>query len=162
MKLPKIPAPMMTRKLMPKALTDILMASSRDLPCILPLMTMKTRQMKQPMAAASLVLKMPAIMPPMTTPNRMMALIKPFRAWMRSFQVTSYFPGAREGFFLTQRTIVTMNTMASRMPGITPEMNIFPMETSATAPYRIIWELGGIRKPRGPPAATQPVDSLSS
>ena len=58
--------------------------------------------------------------------------------------------------------MVMMHRVAIMMPGRMPAANSWPMEASAMMPYRIMGVLGGIKTPRVPPMAMEPVDSLSS
>ena len=56
--------------------------------------------------------------------------------------------------FSEMKYSTTMSTMQMMIPGITPAINISPMDTPVVTPYRTMVRLGGMMSPMVPEAAT--------
>ena len=69
--------------------------------------------------------------------------------------------GATAGQITEATPIITINTSASRKPGMNPARNSRPMDSPTVSPYSTSRMLGGIRMPKVPPAASDPTTSRS-
>ena len=69
--------------------------------------------------------------------------------------------GAMAGQMTDAMPIISINTPASRMPGMKPARNRRPMDSPTVKPYSTSRMLGGIRMPSVPPAAREPTTSRS-
>ena len=69
--------------------------------------------------------------------------------------------GAIDGNRIAAPIIIIIIMAASMKPGMNPARYSRPMDSSTSTPYTISPMLGGINMPRVPPAARDPITSLS-
>src|SRR3989339_379982 len=101
-------------------------------------------------------------MPPITNTNKDSMGQVPYKDSNLVFQEVGSALGPISGRKRHCKKMARMKREASRSPGRIPAIKSFPMDSSVSIPKIMNPMLGGIRMPRVPPAATQPVARLRS
>src|SRR5699024_10133474 len=110
-----------------------------------------------PTDAASVGVAQPVYILPRTSMIKRMIGNRLGSALKRSSHVYSSPLLARLGLIKLRIMIYPLNPIARIIPGMIPAINNLPILTSATIPYTIIIMLGGIKKPKVPAPARDPI-----
>src|SRR4030042_616380 len=159
-KCPRMVDPAISIKTMQAVRSD----SATDLINPLKLMSLlttdKRRTAKVPALPASVGVKKPHDIPPVTIKKIRITHITSLRDTHLSFHVDLSPLGPKDGSILHHPYTIKTNNVVTISPGMVAARNNLPMDVSVIMPNTIRVTLGGMRLPRVPPTAMIPVAGL--